>query len=398
MTKTFFMIREMQRGSMDRRQRRKIFLAATFLLILVCCGSIYFCGATAEKWLPRIAVSVIHPEEPWPLTDEYVWENDLDHAIVAAPVIADDRVYVETYNGLAAINLQTGTLKWERKLDLRNPNSSLAAGNGFVAAGTPNGVIVLRGDSGEKAWHYTSPFAFPVSFIIAQDRLYASFAFEEVCAFDLPSGELLWRSREANKQHSLPYLVLASHLVVVQEEGRVYALDTESGQTEWESHLDDVLIEPALVDTEQVVINGDKAIYSINTSNGQVQWQTPSGGKGTGSPLVVGNRIFWVVRIEAQSTSVQAADVQAGKPIWAMNTGLEIINHPLASDGQTLWVRASYPRSLLLSYDIVTGQQMAKKSFRVPLYQPFGGIGPVIDNGKLYLVSGNRIAAYNIQP
>jgi outer membrane protein assembly factor BamB len=375
----------------------KIFLAVVFLLILVCCGSICFGGVTAERWLPGAIVSIIHPREPWPVADEYIWKNDLNDIIAIAPVIVDGQVYVETNNGLAAINQQTGSLNWQRKINLTS-DANVAAGNGFVAAGTPNGVIVLRGDSGDKVWHYTSPFAFPVSLIIAQDSLYASFAFEEVCAFDLSSGELLWRSREANKQHSSPHLTLAgSHLVVVQEEGRVYALDTQSGQTEWESHLDDVLLEPALVDTEQVVVNGFEAIYSINTADGQVQWQTPSGGQGTGSPLVVDDQVFWVARIEAQSTSVQAADVKSGELLWMVDTGSEIIRYPLASDGQTLWVRTSYPWSLLLSYNVETGHQIAKNSFRRPIYQPFGGIGPVVDSGTLYLVSGNRIATYEYE-
>jgi outer membrane protein assembly factor BamB len=384
---------------MDRKkQQSKIFLVGVILLLLPCCVGIYFCGATAERWLPRIAVSLIHPKEPWPLADRYVWKNDLDHAIAAAPVVADGQVYVKTNNGLAAINLQTGVSKWERFFDI-NHSSNLAAGGGFVAVGSPNGVLVLRGDTGEEVWHYESPFAFPVSLIIAQDRLYATFAFEEVCAFDLPGGELLWRSREPNKQHRLPHLVLAgSHLIVSQSGGRVYALDIQSGQTEWESHLDDVLFEPALVDTNHFVINGNKAIYSISTTDGQVQWQTPSKGKATGAPLVVGTQVFWASRIEAQSTSLQSADVQSGKPIWTVNTGAEIISHPLASDGHTLWVRVSYPRPLLLLYDVVTGQQLARKSFSAPIYQPFEGIGPVVDNGKLYLISGNRIAVYGIQP
>ncbi|MFC1976331.1 PQQ-binding-like beta-propeller repeat protein, partial [Chloroflexota bacterium] len=355
-------------------------------------------GVTAERWLPGAIVSIFHPREPWPVEDEYIWKNDLNDVIAVVPVIADSQVYVETHNGLAAISQQTGSLNWQRKIDLTG-SANIAAGNGFVAAGTPNGVVVLKGDSGEKVWNYTSLFASPQSVIIAQDRLYASFAFKEACTFDLPTGEILWCSSEPGKQHSLPDMVLAgSHLVLVQSE-RIYALNSESGQVEWETQLDDVLFKPAVVGVDQVVVNGDKAIYSINTTDGQILWQTPSGGKGTGFPLVVDDRVFWVARIfETQSTSVQAADVKSGELLWAVDTDTEIISQPLASDGQVLWVRASYPfwKSLLL-YDVETGQEITKKRFRAPIYQPFYGIGPVVDSGTLYLVSGSRIVAYEYE-
>lgn len=384
---------------MDRKQRSRVLLAGGFILLilLICCGGIFFCRATAGR-LPWAVVSIIHPDEPWPLPYEYVWKNDLDDVIAVAPVIADGRVYVGTNGGLAAVSVQTGDLKWKQKFDLNN-SSNIAAGNGFVAAGSPNGILVLRNDTGEEVWRYTSSFAFPVSLIIAQDKLYVSFAFEEVCSLDLASGELLWCSREPNKIHRLPYMALAaSRLIVVQSEGRVYALDTQSGRTEWETHLDDVLFEPALVDAERVVVNGNKAVYSISTTDGQVQWQTSSGGRiANGSPLVVGDQVFWSTR-EAQTTKVGSADVWSGEPIWMVNTGAEMMSNPLASDGHTLWVRVSYPWSSLLSYDVVTGEQLDEKSFDVPLYQLFEGIGPVVDDGKLYLVSGNRIAVYDIQP
>jgi len=192
-------------------------------LVLICCGSIYICGATAERWLPTVIVNTIHPREPWPLAEEPVWANDLDNVISTAPVIADGKVYAETNNGLTAMDLQTGAVKRKGRFNLNNGNPSLAAGGEMVAVGLSNGVLVLSGDTGKRVWHYNSPFAFPVSIIIDQDRLYVWFAFKEVCAFDLHSGENLWCSREPGKHHSFRRMVLAnSHLILVQS-GRVYS-------------------------------------------------------------------------------------------------------------------------------------------------------------------------------
>ncbi|MFC1976326.1 hypothetical protein ACFLXQ_07995, partial [Chloroflexota bacterium] len=75
-------------------------------------------GVTAERWLPGAIVSIFHPREPWPVEDEYIWKNDLNDVIAVVPVIADSQVYVETHNGLAAISQQTGSLNWQRKIDL----------------------------------------------------------------------------------------------------------------------------------------------------------------------------------------------------------------------------------------------------------------------------------------
>jgi outer membrane protein assembly factor BamB len=379
-----------------RQHRWLIACLVIGLLAIPCCVSVSLCSTSVIGWLCRIAISSVRPREPWPLAGNPVWKADLDDVIALAPVVVDGQAYVETHSGLVILDAQTGIAEWEGRLDLRNPNPSLAAGSGFVAVGSPHGVLVLQSDTGEKVWHYDSLIGFPVSLIIDQDRLYASFAFEEVRAFALSSGELVWRSTEPGRQHYAPYLVLAgTHLIVVQAAGRVYALDTQSGQTEWESHLNDVLHRSALVDTEQVVVNGDRAIYSIRVTDGRVQWETPSEGQSVGSPLVVNDQVFWVTR----NGEVQSASVRDGDSMWTASTGAEIVCSLLASDGQTLWVRVSYPKSALLVYDIETGQELAEYSVDTPLYQYFQeGIGPVMNNGRLYLASGARIAVYDAQP
>jgi outer membrane protein assembly factor BamB len=339
-------------------------------------------------------ITVTQPREPWPLVEKPLWKVDLDNIIMAAPVIADDQVYIETLDSLVVLDGQTGARKWKSHVDLSNTNANMAVGDGFVAIGSQSQVIVLRTDTGRAVWQYSPAFQFPITLIIDKNRLYVSFAFDEIRSFDLSSGRLLWKSFEPSKQHRQPFMTLSGQrLIVVQAESRIYALDSQSGATVWENYLNDGLYDPVAVNTEQVVVTGGKKVYGVEVKDGLVRWETPSGGQGATAPLVADSRVFWTTH----DGQLRSANVQDGNTEWMVNTNAELICPPLASDGRTVWVRTSYPLSALISYDAETGRKLTEQRFNIPIYQFFQqGIGSTAASGRLYLVSGNRVAAYAV--
>lgn len=376
-----------------QRQKRTRTILAVALAASACLGAVLCCTYATER-LRQAAITFTQPREPWPLVGKPLWEADLDNIIIAAPVIADEQVYVETLDSLVALDRQTGVQKWKSHVDLSNTSANMVVGDGFVAIGSHSQIIVLRADTGGTVWQYSPAFQFPMTLIIDKNRLHVSFAFDEIRSFDLSGGRLLWTSSEPSKQHGRPFMTLSGQrLIVVQAEDRIYALDSQSGATVWESHLNDPLYHPLPVNAEQVLVNGGKNIYSIGIEDGQVQWETPSGGQGTTAPLVADSRVFWITH----DGQLRAANVQDGHTVWMRDTNAELVCPPMTSDGRTIWVRTSYPSSALIAYDAKTGQKLTEQEFRIPIYQFYQqGIGSTAASGRLYLVSGNRVAAYAI--
>lgn len=361
-------------------------LLVAFAITVCIAGACCCCRTSAVRLRPTV-LAIVQPGEPWPLDRDPVWHADLDNVIVAVPVVTEDRVYVATLGGLVSLDRTTGEPVWESHFDNTGTSANTAAGGGFVATGSPSALIVLDSATGEVVWDYHRMFL--TTIIIDEDRLYAGFDFSEVCAFDLSTGDLLWQSREPGRAHYVTRLALSgNHLIVLQSGWRIYALDTDSGQIEWDRPFEEGLREDASVFGEHVIGVASVA-YSIRASDGQLEWEVPSPGRMLQTGVTVSDgRVFW-----ATDSTLWAVDAEDGRAVWSVDTGAEIICSPLASDGQTLWVRISYPYSALLAYDARSGQMLAEERFRAPFYE-FGGIGPVVSDGELYLVSGNRVVMY----
>ena len=243
-------------------------------------------------------------------------------------------------------------------------------------------------------WQQDRLFEVPVSAVIKDNVLYTSWAFESVVAYDLSSGTVLWRSTEPHLSHTEPYLALSGdHVVVAQGAGRIYSLAADSGQTEWDRHIADTVGRAAAAPGGLVVVNGDRHVYALRSADGTPVWQADSFGQETGTPLVVDGRVYW----STAKGTVISANLQDGAVVWTSGTETEAVCPPIAVDSGSVWIRALHPGDHLVRYDKLTGAEMSRQPMRGPLFERllWARIGPVVDSGMIYLVSGNRLSAFD---
>jgi outer membrane protein assembly factor BamB len=244
------------------------------------------------------------------------------------PVLINNTLYVASAEGeVAAVDAETGRVRWKRDLDLalsggvghhggsifvgaseglvmrlsadsgseiwRSSVSgevlSAPQGDGrYVVAQTYDGKLMgFDYDSGEVRWTYTSDV--PVLTLrgtgtpmIVGDNAIAGFADGKVVAINLRSGNVAWEARVAIPQGTSEIerivdidgsmALQGSELYVASYQGRVVAIDTRSGRRLWQRNVSSV--SGVGVGFGNVYVADDDGTVSAFLRNGQgVRWQ-----------------------------------------------------------------------------------------------------------------------------
>ncbi|HVK98363.1 MAG TPA: outer membrane protein assembly factor BamB, partial [Dongiaceae bacterium] len=176
-----------------------------------------------------------------------LWSKKLDGQIMAAPAIASDRVLVQTLNGrLHGLKREDGAVAWLYDtsipiLTLRGESSPVALGD-ITLAGFANGKLAaLDTNSGFVGWERTIGQSEGRSelerlidldgrFWVSGKTVYAVTYQGNAAAIDIPSGRLLWQRKMSSYSGVSEFL---SQLYVVDDDGKIAALDSVSGSDLW---------------------------------------------------------------------------------------------------------------------------------------------------------------------
>ncbi len=182
-------------------------------------------------------------------TGEPVWESEMTGATMSdgTPAVANGKVYVgnETADRVIAYDAATGQQLWvaTARLGGWQDGSPMVAGNRLLI-GSNNRLIARDATTGADLWTYQSPDpsfipqnATPATPAVVDGTAYVGFPDGRVTALDVETGEVTWSVRLPGK----PYLggVLSAPAVsgdtvyVGSNGGSVYALDRATGSEQW---------------------------------------------------------------------------------------------------------------------------------------------------------------------
>lgn len=350
-------------------------------------------------WCSCLGLGAVPTANHCPLTAAPpLWETQFPGAIAALVADSNEQLYLKTQDSLVALSQKDGTILWQSPLDFRNAEANLAVTADYVAVGTTQQVIVFNAHTGEQLWQYRpGVFALdkdtPHSLVIGDTTLYVGFLFDNVMAFDLATGTVLWESTQPQPEHRAPNLVVNKQRVIVVKPERVYALNAQTGELEWQQPFEDMLYRPTLLDAEQVVVTGDQAMYSLNTTDGQMVWQiaaqSSQGAQGTVPAVVADGTVIWT----NAAGQLSAAKTTTGDIVWQADTEADIIFAPLVVNADTVWVRTSFPAKLQ-GYDLKTGHRLFTMSLGNSWRQMLNpGMGPVIAGDRLFLTNARQVFA-----
>ena len=276
------------------------------------------------------------------------------------PVLDGDTLFVASgQGGVQAVDAQTGRVRWSTSVE-PIVSGGVGVGEGLVAVGTRDGQLrVFDAESGELQWT-----ARVGSEVLAPPRIDQGVVATRtgdgaVFAFDAGSGDRRWLySRSVPtlsvRGHSAPVFV-RNGLVAAFDNGRISALDLESGSRAWEATVSapegrtdlDRMVD---IDADPVVDGG--AIYvgsyqgrlvRMRLSSGEVVWARPISLLGG---IAIDESQLYATDEEGR---LWALDRSNGATMWRLDAleGLELsapIRHGDyllvgGSDGNVYWVK-----------------------------------------------------------
>lgn len=152
-------------------------------------------GGNSAKLIGHVALAAA-PVEVWSTT---ISGSTSRARLAAAPVIAGGKLYVIDADArVIAFDAKTGARSWSTQMPSEGNGRSLFGG----------GVSVLEG------------------------RLYVATGVGDVGALDAATGAVLWKKRPGGPLRGSPTLA-NGHVYVMSQDNQVFALDQQSGETQW---------------------------------------------------------------------------------------------------------------------------------------------------------------------
>ncbi len=226
-------------------------------------------------------------------------------------VVADGTLFLGSIEGrLVAVNISdaTPTHRWSE------PLTASGSAGGFGCAAAPAGVAI-----------YGTP-------AVAGDLVYIGGYNGKIYAFNSSSLEVQWvYPREGNLQPIVGGPVATLGKIYFgssfgSSDGKLYALDADTGNKEWEFETGDKIWSTPVIDDGTVYISSfDKKLYALDANSGEKKWETAEvGGAIAATPVVYNNTVYfgsfdrYLYAVDATDGSLKwKSEVEAGKWFWA---------------------------------------------------------------------------------
>lgn len=252
------------------------------------------------------------------------WERDLGAAILGAPAIASDLVFVGTEDGnVVAVDVATSAEAWRRALDDGAVMASLLVADGSLYAATDGGSLVaLSPATGEELWRIDVGGAITRGGAYSNGFLYVGATDRGLAAIEIGTRSIRWRADLGRGEIGTPSV----------GEGRVYAgrglsgtgtlhdlvaMDVRDGTIAWTfaSPVGEQVHMGALAHGRVYATSEDGSATALDPATGAVVWSTPVGDRLTTPATVVGDVLF----VASEPHSVTALDAATGRVLWSID-------------------------------------------------------------------------------
>jgi outer membrane protein assembly factor BamB len=307
---------------------------------------------------------------------ELKWSYETGDAIVAAPVIGDQTIFVSSIDGIVSAVDFLGSLKWqfEAENSIEAPAMLL---RGRLYVGDFSGFLyALDAADGNLIWQYETgnQIMGSPSFAMVKNRLYilvGSYDYYLHC-IDAESGKNVWKYESDNFINGAPAIIDGMamfggcdgflHMVDLETgmaakklevatyiagsvciyQGKAYTgdydglftcIDLKQQSIYWQfdnptSNLP-ILASPA-VSENKVVIGGQDKYLRCFDDKGVELWNFNAGGRIDASPIIVRN----VVVTATMDGFIYALNIKNGKEIWQYEIGSAIAHNPAVVEGK----------------------------------------------------------------
>ncbi len=269
------------------------------------------------------------------------WSFDAGAAIYGNATVDGGAVYFAADNGrLYKLDRRTGTEIWRAEIggagirsvptpaggDWDFTNAAAVVANGVVFIGSADGVFhALEAGTGKSLWTFKTGGKFRAAALVVGDRVYAGSTDNFVYAFDRRNGAPLWRFDTGSPVTTAPVLADDKLVTGTRDQALLYALDAATGQKLWTVFywLSWVESAPVLAADGLLYIGASdsRRVRVIEPATGKIRWTAQVWGWTWGTPLVVGDTVYYGTAGAAQyfvtqKASLGALDRKTGALLW----------------------------------------------------------------------------------
>jgi len=361
-------------------------------------------GNSSQKINPPLERKWIYPDKRQKVT------------ILSSPIVYKGLVYYGSCDmNLHALNQYTGAVVWKRPTN-GFIASTPAIYNDIIYAGSCDGkVYASEAHKGKPVWVFPRKRKDNIGSITANILACEKGVFVvnnrgELYRIDLENGKMIWKfdigengdnkeecavDEEGNEIISSSAF-FENMVFVASREGRVYCVDSETGEEKWrfppEKPLEHRFIStPAVCNGHCYIPDRSGQFYALSLENGEDSWvyAVDLDGVVEGSPSVGYGKIF----IGTQDEYLVALDLRAGGEIWRMkNDKIRLLDAVFSTPtitGNNLVFYGSNS-GYLYCRSVDSGETVWKEKLDSPIRS-----APVISDGFLYVTTtGGYIYAF----
>jgi outer membrane protein assembly factor BamB len=233
-------------------------------------------------------------------TGEEIWRVALRGRVASSPALAGDLALFTTIRGdVIALDAATGEQAWRRRVGGAVESSPLVV-DGSAYIGTLSGrVMKLDARTGGVRWTARATGEVKASLALAGRNVVVGDYGGNVSAYRVSDGALAWRTESPGEQLRGPGrfyggpAVAYGRVFIGNVNGRVVALDRDTGEVAWVRVLDDfVYSSPSVADGLVHVGSYDRHLYALDAVSGRIRWSVDFGERISGSPSVIGDVVY----------------------------------------------------------------------------------------------------------
>lgn len=240
-------------------------------------------------------------------------------------------------NHICAFDLTSGAVRWKAPVTDGIVSDIVRAGNRIVATTRTDSLLCLDLESGRRLWSFAADgraleegplFRSPA---VADGRVFVGDMEGRVHALDIDSGRLFW-SRPISSAISTGILAIGDELVVADTRGVAHLLDQATGEVRDTIDVgDDLYGPPVSAPDSSVTFVGNQAISCLDLASARIRWTRDLSVSSTRPYLWRGD-----ILVSTTKGELVALRLSDGQPRWSRTfTGMiRAIGH----DDRTLFL------------------------------------------------------------
>ncbi|WP_139558545.1 outer membrane protein assembly factor BamB family protein [Methylotetracoccus oryzae] len=255
-----------------------------------------------------------------------------------SPAVANGKVYIGTIDHyFYAFDQKTGRQLWgiDTKDDLEGTSPTVAGNVVYIGGGCPesdcfNGLRALNAETGAEIWKVKVDRGVATGATVADGVVYVGSGAGNVYALDAATGATLWKTGLGRTQMSLSAALVDDVLYLGSSGGAVYAINTGDGSLLWSATLPTNSFSGPAVQGGTVYIGAGGFLYAFDAESGNVLWSADLGGQVIWSSPTVANGVVYCGSNGGGVVAVAAAD---GRRLWSALAGQTVHSAPTINDG-----------------------------------------------------------------